>query len=101
MKESENINEKEEQMLSTLDNPYNPFTHFELWNQYDQEKGYNTLAYLGRIVDYTDCVTEEQKREARELAIEQIITIDPLQIYCRVSKDEIVKPIDITLNKTN
>lgn len=93
MSKETDSNEKEEQMLSTLDNPYNPFTHFELWNQYDQARGYYTLAYLGRMVDYSNCITDEQRRKARELAIDTIVTTDPSQIYCKVSKDEVVKPI--------
>lgn len=90
--EHENMN-KEEQMLSTLDNPYNPFHHFDLWNQFDQAKGYYTLSYLGRMVDYSHCVNDEQRRKARELAINTIVSEDPSQMYCKVSRNEEVKPI--------
>jgi hypothetical protein len=97
---SETVKEQtSERMLTTIDNPFNPFKQFDQWNQFDQAKGYNTLAYLGRIVDYDNCVTEEDRREARELAIEQILIFDPLQIYCKVSKDEEVKPIEIVLKQ--
>ena len=91
-----NTNNKDSEfMITTLDNPYNPFENFDLWNQYDQAKQYFTLSYLGRIVDYTGCVNEEQRRAARESAIEEIIENNPLQIYCKVYKDEAVKPIEI------
>lgn len=90
---------QEEQMLSTLDNPFNPFNSFDAWNQYDHAMGYYTLSYLGRIVDYSNCVNEEQRRKAREFAINEIIQRDPLGIYCKVSRNEIVKPIKI-LNQT-
>ena len=47
-------------MLTTFDNPYNPFTHFDQWFMFDTEKGYNTCAYLGRIARTSDEMTEEE-----------------------------------------
>ena len=93
--ENENSNNKQESMITTIDNPYNPFKEFDKWNQYDMAKKYNTLSYLGRVVDYSNCINEEQRRAARESAVEQIIKLDPLQIYCKVYADEVVKPIEI------
>lgn len=87
--------ENSECMLTTLDNPYNPFKEFDKWKQYDESQGYFTLAYLGRIVDYSECITEEQRRRARESAIEEIIQVNPLHIYCKVYEKETVKPIKV------
>ena len=38
--------EVKEFMLSTSDNPYNPFTQFKEWYSFDISKGYNTCSYL-------------------------------------------------------
>ena len=38
-------------MLTTIDNPYNPFTQFSKWFMFDTEKGYNSCGYLDRIVN--------------------------------------------------
>ena len=89
------MDKKEIHMLTTIDNPYNPFSRFDEWNQYDQEKGYFTLSYLGRVVDYDGCYTEEQRHQARENAIQQIVDLDPLHIYIRITEDEVVKPLHI------
>ena len=35
--------------LTTFDNPYDPFEQFTQWFMFDEEKGYHTTAYLGRI----------------------------------------------------
>lgn len=35
--------------LTTFDNPFDPFEQFDLWYQYDTDKGYNSCAYLDRI----------------------------------------------------
>ncbi len=40
-----------EYMLSTEDNPYNPWTEYEKWYQWDVQHGYNLTSYLARIYD--------------------------------------------------
>ena len=48
----------EECMLTTFDNPYDPFEQFASWFLFDVEKGYNTCSYLGRIVNLSDDLSE-------------------------------------------
>lgn len=38
-------------MLTTTDNPFDPFDEFEKWNARDIALGYGTLQYLARTVD--------------------------------------------------
>lgn len=71
-------------MLTTFDNPYDPFTQFEKWFLFDTEKGYNTCAYLGRIVKTSDEFTEEEIQQANERAIDEIIRLDFRNIYRKV-----------------
>lgn len=40
----------EDTMLTTIDNPYNPFTQWEQWYTYDMTSGYNTCGMLGGLV---------------------------------------------------
>lgn len=40
----------EDSMLTTIDNPYSPYTEYDKWLQYDTAKGYNTNGYLARIL---------------------------------------------------
>ena len=37
-------------MLTTKDNPYDPFTQWDDWYAFDEEQGYCTSGYLARIV---------------------------------------------------
>ena len=70
-------------MLSTNDNPYDPFEQFDSWLLFDKEKGYNSCEILARTAKFTDDMTEKEINEETERAIDQIIKFDPLNIYIK------------------
>ena len=41
-------------MLTTVDNPFNPFEQFTSWWLFDIEKGYNSCSRLMRIANLSD-----------------------------------------------
>ena len=47
-------------MLSTIDNPYDPFDDFKNWFLFDVQHGYNSCAYLARIAQTSDQFTEKE-----------------------------------------
>ena len=74
-------------MLTTFDNPYDPFDQFTLWLMFDKEKGYDTCEYLARIVQLSDDLSEKEIDDETERAIDEIIKYDPLNIYRKVTKE--------------
>ena len=75
-----------EVMLTTFDNPFDPFDEFDSWFMFDVEKGYYTCSRLARIARYSeDFSTIEDKRET-ERAIDEIIDNDFLNIYKKVTR---------------
>lgn len=80
-----------EVMLTTIDNPYNPFEQFDLWLLFDKEKGYNTCEYLARIVNLTNDMSEKEIEVATDKAIDDIIVNDPFSIYKKVTSEDIIK----------
>ena len=80
-----------EVMLTTIDNPYNPFEQFDLWLLFDKEKGYNTCEYLARIVNLTNDMSEKEIEAATDRAIDEIIINDPFGIYKKVTSEDIIK----------
>lgn len=87
-------------MLSTIDNPFNPFDNFDSWFMYDMDKGYNSCAYLARIGKFSDQLTDQENDEEQERAIDEIVKYDPFGIYIKVVKD--IEPEDsiVILDKT-
>jgi hypothetical protein len=74
-------------MLTTYDNPYSPFDQFDLWQLYDIEMGYNTCQLLGRIIKLESDMTEKEREEAYDLAVDEIIKYDDLGIYVRANEN--------------
>ena len=72
-------------MLTTVDNPFNPFTDFDKWYLFDIEKNYNSCAYLGRIARISDAMTEDERNVETERAIDEIIKNDFLSMYRKVT----------------
>lgn len=77
---------KEESMLTTIDNPYDPFTQFDEWLSFDESKGYYTCEYLGRIAKTSDLLSDQEQEEAIESAINEIVDLNILGIYKKVTK---------------
>lgn len=76
-----------ETMLTTVDNPYDPFEEFTQWLLFDNEKGYGTCDYLGRIARTSDQLSQEENDEEIERAIDEIIALDFRNIYKKVTRE--------------
>ena len=74
-------------MLTTFDNPFDPFEDFTSWWMFDIEKGYNTCSYVDRIAHVTDDMTQKEVNEEIERAIDEIIQFNPLNIYKKVKRE--------------
>lgn len=75
-------------MLSTIDNPFNPFEDFDSWFLFDVEKGYNSCSYLARIAKTSNEFTEEEEAEEIERAIDEIIQYDFMNLYIKVKQED-------------
>ena len=73
-------------MLTTFDNPFDPFEQFTSWFMFDVEKGYNSCSYLSRIAKLTDDMTDQEVSDEIERAIDEIIQYDFANIYKKVKK---------------
>ena len=71
-------------MLTTVDNPFDPFEQFTSWFMFDEEKGYHTCSYLGKIARTSDQLSEEENELENERAIDEILKYDFRNIYKKV-----------------
>lgn len=60
--------------LTTVDNPYDPFTHWKEWLLFDINSGYHTCARLARVTYISDAFIEEEIYERVEEGMNVLIT---------------------------
>ena len=70
--------------LTTIDNPFNPFTEFDKWFVFDEDMGYHTCAYIARITHTSNQMSDEENNAETERAIDEIIRYDFRHIYKKV-----------------
>ena len=74
-------------MLTTLDNPYDPFTQFDDWYRFDEDNGYHSCEYLARICESSDSLSEDDQNLAIETAIDEIVQLNVTGNYKKVKKE--------------
>ena len=77
-----------EMMLTTIDNPFNPFTQWDEWKRYDEDKKYYTCSYLARIAKNSDDLSEADYNKAIDDAIEEIVSLNINGMYTKVYEDK-------------
>lgn len=85
---------EEDILLTTKDNPYNPFEDYDNWKYFDEtENHYNTEAYVARIVGLLDPdISEKELAHERVNAFNEIIRINDelgVDIYTLISREGI------------
>lgn len=73
-------------MLTTFDNPFDPFDRFEDWYNFDERQGYHTCSYLGRIAHISDEMSDEEASREMNRAIDEILKNDFAGIYKKVKR---------------
>jgi hypothetical protein len=71
-------------MITTIDNPYNPFTHFDEWFQFDESSGYHTTQYLARLTLTSPDLSDADESIVIENAIDEIVRENVNGMYRKV-----------------
>lgn len=74
-------------MLTTTDNPYDPFEQFDDWFSFDERHGYHTCSYIDRISKDANDLSPEDQNYYITNAIDEIIKYNVLGIYKKVEKE--------------
>lgn len=74
-------------MLTTVDNPYDPFTQFDSWLSFDEQNGYFTNGLLARLTIDSNELTDKENELAIEHAVSDILNLFP-GMYKKVYRGE-------------
>jgi len=74
-------------MVTTTDNPFDPFIQFDEWRSFDEGKGYFTCEYLARIAVVSDALSPDEYNNAILNAVEEIVAMNLLGIYKKVLQE--------------
>lgn len=76
--------QEKQYMLTTIDNPWNPFTHFDEWYAYDVSHGYHSCSVLDRFAKTSNELSDADNLLEISNAIDEILKIDPRHIFKKV-----------------
>lgn len=74
-------------MLTTVDNPFDPFTQWDDWYNYDRWKGYHTPGLLARIAILSDEMSEADQLLTIEMAIDEIVEENVSGMHKKVTRE--------------
>jgi hypothetical protein len=86
---STDTSHRSEYMLTTVDNPFDPFTQWDEWFAWDLNAGYNTSGFLARIARSSDELSDADQHLAVQQAIDEIVRENVLGVYKKVLRNEI------------
>lgn len=61
-----------EYMLTTVDNPFDPFTQFKEWYAFDMSHGYHTPSLLARVVKYSNDLSPADQAAIIQQGIDEV-----------------------------
>lgn len=59
--------------LTTTDNPFDPFTQFDEWYNFDMFKGYNTCGRLAKLAKTSESMSDYENDQEIDIAMNEIV----------------------------
>jgi hypothetical protein len=81
--------DRPEYMLTTVDNPYDPFTQWDEWFAWDLNAGYHTPGLLARVAHLGDDLSDADQHLAIQQAIDEIVEENVLGVFRKVKQGEV------------
>lgn len=80
------MDDDSEVMLTTVDNPWNPFTNYDEWYAFDNAKGYATPSLLARIANVSLDLSDLDLQFAVRKAMDEIVNENVSGMHVLVSR---------------
>src|SRR3954451_1993470 len=78
-----------EHMLTTVDNPYDPFTQWDDWFLWDQTAGYHTPGLLARVALFSNDLSDADQHIVLQDAIDEIVKENVLGVFRKVKRGDV------------
>ena len=78
-------------MITTPDNPWNPFTQWDEWYAWDVAAGYNTCGILARLAKTSRELSDELNEEEIDKAMDTMTNGAFKGIFIKVTRDSFKK----------
>lgn len=75
-------------MLSTSDNPFDPFSEYDAWHTWDIASGYHTAEFLARVVQFSDDLSDIDQEKVLEDAIDECVRENVLGVFIKVVRKQ-------------
>ena len=79
---------KDQTMLTSVNNPWNPFKEWKRWYLFEMTEGYDACGMLARVERNSDEFTEEENHAEHERAIAAILASDFTNSYKKVKESD-------------
>lgn len=86
-----NTVKRKKAMLTTVDNPFNPFTEYDKWYAFDVQKGYHSCSLLASVAKTSLELSEEDYENAIDAAIDEIIKENVSGMHRKIYEDEDIR----------
>ena len=73
-------------MVTTVDNPFDPFEEFDKWNRFDKDHGYNTWSFVCRLAKLSDEMTQREIDDELSAACAEIAYYNVSGIHKKIDK---------------
>lgn len=74
--------------LTTIDNPFNPFTQSRDWLNFDVKHGYNTQRWIAFFSVMSPKMDDEIIELEVDAAMNEVLEVNPYGMHIKVYKDE-------------
>ena len=74
-------------MLTTVDNPFDPFTQYDEWYAFDTRHSHHSCALLARLTHSSPHLSEPDQQLAIEQAIDEIVFENSSGLFRKVVRE--------------
>ena len=71
-------------MITTIDNPWNPFTHYHEWLSYDTSHGYNTDQWLYVLTRTSNDLNADERLVQIDAGCQRLLELDPFGLHVKL-----------------